>query len=187
MSIGQAFNRFPKERAVIGHILVGYADLEISLMHCTHVVRSDLDAVLKAMFRARGETQRIDIADAFARQHYHKLGLGNEFATAIGTMRYCLKIRNQYSHCLWHDDNTGKLAFVNLEEIAKEHTLIEDLHGLTRLHVDVPLLLSQVAYFDYTDDVLAYVNFEGRFRDKKIPSQIRPWPGQLERPDLCIH
>jgi hypothetical protein len=32
-------------------------------MHCVQVVRDDFDAVLKAMFRPRGEATHIDIAD----------------------------------------------------------------------------------------------------------------------------
>ena len=100
MTVRQAFAKFHDEAAIIGRLLAGYADLEIDLMHCAQVVRDDLDTVLKSMFRARGETVRIDIADAFGRQHYGALGLASEFAMAIGAVRHCLKIRNQYAHCI---------------------------------------------------------------------------------------
>jgi hypothetical protein len=40
-------------------------------MNCVHVARSfDLNATLKAMFRVRGETNRIDVADGLARAAY---------------------------------------------------------------------------------------------------------------------
>src|SRR5215470_11292532 len=53
--------KFPAEAAAVGRLLAGYADLEMSLLHCVQMARGgDLDAVLKAMFGTRGETRRID-------------------------------------------------------------------------------------------------------------------------------
>jgi hypothetical protein len=49
----------------------------------------------------------------------------------VGAVKHCLKIRNQYVHCVWYDDKSGKLAFVNLEEIAKDNTRLKDLGSLT--------------------------------------------------------
>jgi len=66
--------------------------------------------------------------------------LATEFGMAVGAVRHCLKIRNQYAHCVWYDDHSGKLAFVNVEEIAKDNTKLKDLTSLTILHVDVPFL-----------------------------------------------
>jgi hypothetical protein len=80
-----------------------------------------IDAVLKAMFRPRGETSRIDIADALGRHFYRDRGLGTEFEMGVSAVRYSLKIRNQYAHCVWYDDKSGKLAFVNLEEVAGDN------------------------------------------------------------------
>ncbi len=71
-----AFRKFTLEAAIIGRLLAGYAELEIDLLHCVALAREDFDAVLKAMFRARGETRRIDVADALGRQLYHAAGLG---------------------------------------------------------------------------------------------------------------
>jgi len=66
-------------------------------MNCVQVVRDDFDAVLKAIFRVRGETARIDIADALGRHFYDDRGLATEFGMAVGAVRHCLKIRNQYA------------------------------------------------------------------------------------------
>jgi hypothetical protein len=90
-----AFHSFPNEAAIIGRLLAGYAELEIGLLHCVSGVREDFDAVLKAMFRTRGETRRIDVADALGRQLYRALDLANEFEVAISAVRYCLRIRIQ--------------------------------------------------------------------------------------------
>jgi hypothetical protein len=142
-SIMPAFANFNDEAQIIGRLSAGYTSLEISLMNCVQVVRLDFDTVLKAMFRARGETARINIADAFGRHYYDDLNLGTEFTTAISAVRYCLKIRNQYAHCAWFDDNSGRLAFANLEDIATGHTFLKDLGTLPTYYVDVELLTDQ--------------------------------------------
>jgi len=169
-SILSPFLTFHQEAAIIGQLLAGYTTLEVGLMHCVQVVRDDFDAVLKAMFRPRGEATRIDIADALGRHFYHDRNLGTEFEMAISAIRHCRKIRNLYAHCVWYDDKSGKLAFVNLEELARSNTRLRDLTSLTVLHVDITLLNDQEQYFVYTDKILAWTNYEGRFRDKKISS-----------------
>lgn len=182
----EAFFKFTNEAALIGRMLAGYAELEIDLMHCVQVVRDDFDTVLKAMFRTRGETQRIEVADAFGRQYYHDLGLGTQFEMALGGVRYCLRIRNQYAHCNWWDDFSGKLAFANLEEVAKENTRINGLTSLTTHHVDIVLLQEQMSYFEYTDQLLEWTNYEGRTLAGKPTRQNRNAPKQLKQPPLFI-
>jgi hypothetical protein len=181
-----AFHRFPNEAAIIGRLLTGYPELEIDLLHCVSVARVDFDAVVKAMFRARGETQRIDIADALGRQLYHLAGLGTDFDMAVSAVRYCLRIRNQYSHCNWYDDRSGRLAFVNVEEIVKSNQLITGFDNLTRHYIDVPTLEAQERYFSYADALLTYANYEGRFRAGKLPKQIFDKPTQSTQPPLHL-
>src|SRR5947199_10488885 len=111
--IGWIFGAFPAEAKMVGRIVIEYGELEITLMNCLHMARGgDLDTVLKAMFRTRGEAQRIAIADALGRQSFVGLGLDAEFAKAIGDMDYCRTIRNQYAHCIWIADRPGYLGFV---------------------------------------------------------------------------
>jgi len=181
-----AFHRFPDEAAIIGRLLVGYAELEIDLLNCVSVVREDFDATLKAMFRVRGETARINVGDALGRQAYDKLGLRTDFELAVSAMRYCLKIRNQYAHCNWYDDRTGRLAFVNVEDIAKGNQPISGFNNLTRRYVDVPILDEQEQYFGYTDALISYTNYEGRYRAGKLRTQPLPKPAQVSQPLLYL-
>jgi hypothetical protein len=116
------FLKFDQEASIIGRLLAGYTNLEVTLMNCVQVVRDDFDAVLKAMFRRRGATRRINIADEFGRQFYRDRGLGTEFDTGVGAVRHCMEIRNKYAHCVWHNDHSGKLGFVNFEDIAQDKT-----------------------------------------------------------------
>ncbi len=161
MSFLRAFQSFPNEAALVGRMVAGYADLEIDLMHCAKEVSGGLDHVLKAMFRIRGNADRIDVADALARQAYHRVGIGAQYEAAIAAVRFCLRIRNLYAHAAWWDDNTGQLAFANLAELAKGNVLVTNLLGLTVNHVTVRHLEAQLAYFDHADDSLVWVIQEG--------------------------
>jgi hypothetical protein len=56
-------NKLRQEREIIGRLLVEYGEMELDLCNCVAMGIDDLDMALKAMFRARGETLRIDIAE----------------------------------------------------------------------------------------------------------------------------
>jgi hypothetical protein len=180
-----AHRDFPEEMKIIGRLLTDYGDLEFSLMHCVTVVRDDLDTVLKCVFRARGETPRLNIADALGRQRYRELELGTQFETAIAAMRHCLKIRNQFAHAYWHGD-VGKLCFVDLEELAVKHDKLLSLDYLTFHFIDIPLLTKHEAYFRYAEDLLTYANFQGRVVAGKLSSNPFGAPTQQMRPELYI-
>jgi hypothetical protein len=180
------FARFSAEGAVIGRLLAGYGNLESALSSCVAMAKNDLNMVLKAMFRARGETQRVDIADAIGRPAYGALNLETMFAEAISDIRYCLKIRNQYAHCQWHDDLTGRLCFIDMEEIAKPNAVITDLLGLTFHYLTPILLTEQEGFFVYVADCLLYLNYEGRLRAGRISNHSRLKPKKVTRPPLRI-
>lgn len=186
METKKEFTKFSNEGVIIGRILAAYADLELSLFHCVNVTREDFDTVYKAMFKERGETRRINMADIFGRQNYQKLELGTHFEMAISSVRYCLKIRNQSAHCIWWDDYSGFLAFENLEEIAENNRVVEDLKDQNIRHIDVATLVQQEQYFEYTDSFLAWVNFEWRRIAGKPSAPQQPAPKQLERPPLYM-
>jgi hypothetical protein len=183
--VSDAFKAFPKEAEIIGRLLTGYSNLEIDLMNCIRWATS-LDAALKVMYRARGETARINVADALGRPYYASLGIGTEYERAIGAMRYCLKIRNQFSHCIWWDDRSGRLAFADLEELADLNVVVTDLRGLTTLYVDIPLLEAQEAFFVNTDSLMLWINYEGRRRAGQPSTPGQPAPRQIPRPPLHI-
>jgi hypothetical protein len=186
METKKAFTKFSNEGIIIGRLLASYAELELSLLHCVNVTRDDFDTVYKAMFRERGETRRINIADVFGRQKYHGLGLGTKFEMAIGSVRFCLKVRNQYAHCTWYDDNSGSLAFVNLEEGTEKNKEVKDFNNLTIRHIDTATLVFQEQYFEYTDALLAWVNFEGRRIARKPSKPQQPAPKHLKPPPLYV-
>jgi hypothetical protein len=178
-----AFARFPVEGAIIGRLLSGYGDLEFDLCHCVAMAANDLDMVLKAMFRVRGETQRIDIADAIGRKPYRALNLETQFSETVAGAHHCRKIRNQFSHCNWMDDNTGELAFVDLQEIALEHAIV-DITALTAQHVTPDLLRQQEEFFGYISDCLAFLNHEAQRMAGRLTSHTFAMPPKMAPPLL---
>jgi hypothetical protein len=99
--------------------------MELDLCHCIAQGIGDLDMALKAMFRARGETSRIDIAEAMGQKVYVSLGIGAAFHEAIDAVRFCLKIRNRYAHSHFYYDNSGKLALVGLRKSRKRRSSLK--------------------------------------------------------------
>jgi len=182
-----AFRKFQNEARLIGNLLTGYTDLELSLLNCVQVVKNDFDAVLKAMFRVRGETNRIEIADGLGLNEYRTIGLEAEFSEAIDAMRHCVKIRNQFAHCIYWDDFSGRLAIAALEDAADLKQAVNDFKAMSVYHVDVLLLARQEAYFCYTSDLISWVNYEGRYRTGILKKTSVPTPPiKIQKPQRYI-
>ncbi len=186
MNLYKAFEAFPEETNLIGQILASYTSLEVDLMNCVKSVQDDLDTVLKVIYRPRGETKRIEIADAMGYQKYLGLNLGKEFKESVSAAKYCVRIRNQYAHCIWWDDNSGNLAFANLEELAKLDDLITDLRGMSVKHVTAEILMEQLNYFEYVSDLLVWVLNEGLKNQGRQYFPIAHKPNAVNQPALFI-
>lgn len=181
-----AFDQFKDEAFLLGRILAGYSELEVGLLYSIDRVRNDFDAALKAMFRTRGESQRILIADALGRNHYHDMGIGTRFEMAIGAIKNCLNIRNQYAHCTWSVYG-GRLGFINLEDYALKHERVtypfnpQDIHA-----VDKALLTEQCDYFAYADGMIMWCAHESQVKSGKLKTHVYSWPAQLKPPRMHI-
>jgi hypothetical protein len=109
-----------------------------------------------------GETKRVHRADAFGRSAYRAAGLEAEYNSAICDTLHCVKIRNQYAHCIWHDDNSERLAFAHMEDITAPNGPDADPANLIFSHVDVELLAHQEAFFLFVKDTLNFLNYRRR-------------------------
>jgi hypothetical protein len=181
----EPFVPFAAEGALVGKLLLAYGELENALCSCVAMARDDMDMVIKAMFRPRGETQRVEIADAIGRAPYRLLRFETQFSEAIAGMKHCLKIRNQFAHCNWHVA-ANRLCFIDMQEIAEKNALITNLGGLTFHYMDAVLLKRQETFFQYVADCLIYLNFEGRVRAGKLPSHGFVAPKKVQPPPLYI-
>jgi hypothetical protein len=102
---------------------------------------------------------------------------------AVGNMRFCCRIRSQYCHCIWHDNQSGNLGFVNLEELAQSNDRVNNLLAVPIHYVDARLLSEQDAYFTYVEESLVFLNSEGR-RAQGGTNRPVPVPKSLARPLL---
>jgi hypothetical protein len=175
--------QFPRILATVGRILVGYGELEYGVLAAIEVVAHDYDALFKAMFRTRGETQRLEIADALGRHRFHAHGLGTEFEMAMGAVQYCRKIRNQYAHCHWLVQQ-GRVGFVDLEELAKGNSVIIGTSEMAWRKIDDELVTEQEQYFNYAGDLLFWVGEEAGLKTGKSQKHEYPKPRQVASPPL---
>jgi hypothetical protein len=184
-SIMTPFSKFSKEADTIGRLLAGYSNIEMSLFHAVYVATGDFDTALKKIFGIRNGTRRIKIGEQLGLGEYRRLNLASDFGKALRIMRYCLKIRNQYAHWVWWDDYTGKLAFTNVEDLTKYKRKVNDLQKLKAHHVDDALLKAQEAYFVYADELLLWVNYEGRFKRGEVKQNPLNKPKGVKRPNCA--
>lgn len=93
-----AFDKHRSKGEIIGRIVIEYGELEFDLCRLTGALINDTDTAVKAVYRMRGETQRINVSDALIRG---KLPIGRTrtiYEETVARLRQCLTIRNQYAH-----------------------------------------------------------------------------------------
>ena len=184
-TIMPAFERHGKVGETIGRLVVGYGELEFGLLALVAAITDDMDTAVKALFRMRGESQRLQIADALARQRIEDAEIRRWFENTIGDIQHCLKIRNQYAHCNWIDrpGTDEALRFINFEEIAKKNTPV-DQSNLKEHVIDEGLVNVQMAYFIYVDDCLTSIRAELLKRAGKADYHPFLMPAKVPRPLL---
>jgi hypothetical protein len=158
------FHDFPDELALVGKMVVAYGDLEFSVLSILGSVLDDPDMAVRTLYRLRSETNRVMVFEALSSKSFHDLGLGDELQTAMAALETCKKIRNQYAHCHW-DADSGQLYFVNLEDAAKSK--VGDALVKRRL-TNRELLEEQVAFFQYTQTYLTFLEYEFDIKAKRL-------------------
>ncbi len=177
-TIMPAFERHPKEAEIIGRLLAGYGELEFDLALCAAATMDDKDSAVRVVFRVRGEETRILVTDALMRVKYEDAGLAEPYARAISGMHWCRKLRNQYAHCHWADDDK-RLRFTNIEKAARSNNRTV---GLTIVGVDLDLLQSQEAFYKYVQDLFHYLYHEYLKLEGTLSSHVFSIPPNKEPP-----
>lgn len=178
--------KFRTEGEIIGRLVVGYGELEIDLCRCVAAAVDDLDMVIRKMFGRRGETPRINTAVCIGRSICKYRQLGELFDEIICGMRRCLKIRNQFAHGNFYDDDTGNLAVVDVEELVKQESVIENFTSLTVKHITQDLLKEQKHYFVHIRACLDFLNCEVRVRAGALAKNCFAVPEKIILPQTHI-
>ena len=176
-----------QEGKIIGKILAGYGELEVTVMSCLVAVEGQLDLPIRQLFGRMSAERRINLARKALSPDFTKAGLGAEMKEALRDLDWCRKLRNQYAHCQWGWTSADGLFFVNLEQLADQVDPISEVMGHPR-HIDVPLLQEQEAYCNYVRESLMYLDtaYEAWNRAKRItaPTYVHPKPSKRPRPLL---
>jgi hypothetical protein len=176
------FKGYEQERDLIGKMLIAYGELEFALLGCVRKAsKRDMHTCVRILFRAKGESARLGIADAILRPVFAARGnLEDKWITAYAAIRHCKNIRNQYAHCHWRI-HKGKLCFIDLDEEAKSH--YGPMHVVYR-PVDLALLERQFLYFGYAIDYLYffYEKLAGTASPKRPKGPPYPEPKSIPRP-----
>jgi len=176
----------PAEGILIGRLLAGYGELEVSMCACLIAIEGQFDAPIRQLFNERSAEKRIKESKKALIPEYTKAGLHIELAEALQDMEWCRTLRNQYAHCQWYWTSHEGLCFVNLEELAKQPAQILAL--MTNKHsIDVKLLLVQEEYFNYVKESFAHLESAYRAWDRArsalrlttlvFPMELRPKVG----------
>jgi hypothetical protein len=175
-----ALEHFHDEAAIIGRMVAGYGELELRVGICLGYALDNRDAALRTLFRILGESARIGAADALMRTRFKEIGIAPQYADAIGAVRWCLQIRNQYAHCQWGHDPSAGLFFTNLQEPSKA----SETFDFWWRHVDVSLLQLQESYFEYTRDCFLFLEDRFIMATKNARPPVAPMPPKRAQPKL---
>jgi hypothetical protein len=173
------FEKFPRERDLIGQMLMTYGELEFALLgNLREILDTDVNTTTKVLFRVRGEAARLAVADAILRPAFARHGLKNKWITAYSAVRHCKNIRNQYAHCHWQLFNE-QLFFIDLDEDAEAH---DNLDVLIR-PIDLALLQLQHAYFEFAAAMLYYLSDQLQLKlGKELADPPFPLPKSVPQP-----
>lgn len=168
-----ALREYPQETALIGLLVVGYAELDLSLCHVCGLALGNKLAVINALHAVTSEQARIDIANRLCRHVFEERKLESKFGDAVGAMDYCRKVRNQYAHSQWADLD-GKLAFIRADNVNWKPG-----GSMPWKFTNLPILQSQESYFAYTRNCLLYLE-----RQWTMPGTRPKWPTHIPQPPL---
>jgi hypothetical protein len=182
--INPAFHRYSNEAAVVGRLLSAFGELEFTVLeNARRATDNARPSFLKAMYRLRATSARLQSADAFMRPVCDRFHLGSEYEIIKTAVDHCLKIRNQFSHCNWADDpnfpNSG-IFFIDLEEAFEDGKDIE-LHWKPINHA---LLTRHEEFFVYSLESWRWLNHELAARRGILQGNVWPKPPLLEPPPL---
>jgi hypothetical protein len=179
----------PAEGMIIGKLLAGYGELELSMCTCLIGANGgEFDGPIRTIFGSPGAAKRLRTGHQTLQSDFARAGLDAELRDALDHLEWCRGVRNQYAHCCWYWTLSEGLCFVNLEELAKQSATIGKLME-HRHPVDVTLLLEQENFFNYVKEYFvhldtAYRAFLIRSLAPGRPITIFPKPSRVQRPRL---
>jgi hypothetical protein len=116
-----------EEGKIIGKILAGYGELEVTVLACLVAVEGQLDQPIRQLFGRMSAERRINLARKRLLPDFTKADLGAEMKEALRDLDWCRELRNQYAHCQWGWTSADGLFFANLEQLADQQDPISNV------------------------------------------------------------
>jgi len=180
-----AFAQFREEGEIVGRLIVGYGQLEWDLCLMVGALLDDWDTSMKAMFRSRGEAQRLKIADALARQKIPPGQLLSVYQATIADLDCCRKLRNQYAHTQWAVIAGNVLSFIDVEKAVGTNQVL-NLGTAPNHLVTLSILRDQERFFAEVSHNLVALNWAMQaLRGEGIPNPP-PFIVPIKRPEFAL-
>jgi hypothetical protein len=178
--INPAFHNFPEEAALIGRLLAAFGELEFSFCRNAGMALNMYITVARALYNLRQTSSRVETADILAQPEFEKHNLLDDYERAHAMVWHCLKIRNQYAHCNWGDDQTNHTAGLFFADLQASADRPDFEHSWK--HVDIPLLQLQEQFFAETREWLDFIRHELAVRKGELRIHFWPRPTECELP-----
>jgi hypothetical protein len=101
--VNPTFERYPNEARWIGRILAAFGEIEVTTCMLSAASLRKTNQVLRALYRIRMTSARLEAADGLARPEFATHGLLDDYVVWQTMVMRCLSIRNRYAHCNWGD------------------------------------------------------------------------------------
>jgi hypothetical protein len=176
-----------EEGIIIGRLLAGYGEIELVMCACLIAIEGQFDTPIREIFLERGAETRIKKGRKLLMTEYTKASLQDKLSEALEDMEWCRQIRNQYADCHWYWTSKEGLCFVNLEDLAKQPTMIIELMA-GRRPIDQSLE-TQENFFNYVKETFTHI--ESAYRAWNVarsaprrPTHVFAMPSKISRPPL---
>lgn len=153
-----AFDHFKREGDIIGRLVVEYGELEWTLCVLASHVVEDFDLAVKTLYRSRGESQRINLADAMIRSRI-PVKVKQTYEETLARLRTCLKIRNQYAHSNWSITASNELCYVDIEGLAERNDRVTS-QQMDLYQLNLEIIEDQARFFTEVAQNLKYLCME---------------------------
>lgn len=177
------FEKHPRQRELIGNIILAYGELEFVLKDLLRsVLDDDLMTAVRVMYRLRSEANRLTVADAIIRPKMEVQGVLACYLDAYCAMFACKNVRNRYAHAQYITDQ-GELWVGDLDEAAKSNGPTAKIRFKV---VTLQHLKQEWDYFTYAEHALIYAANQYRIKTgQELPlGAVIPKPHKKRLPRL---
>jgi hypothetical protein len=165
--INPALHNFPEESALIGAMVVGYGELDITMVSCAGNAMELTLPLLDALDQVNSEFTRIEIVRRLATPAFERLGLLPNFNRALAAQNECREVRNTFAHCHYGYDYKSGLLYVKARDLFASNRKPSELPWRD---LSVEGLKKQEAFFEATRKLWLWIDLSMPYIRKERPS-----------------